>query len=172
MQEQCLPFTAASALGFHISSPIQFGLCHASVPTGCHPFRSLLDQPAAALHFHEGDAVAQAVLIPHDLRRQSLEVASEHARLSRNTRKALAEWLPAERRRSQHIQGSGTKPSGTNRVVSLAVDGDLRIRGYPNRHVNREWVQDLGAHAVRVCNRPRFDANQAVRGRRGWDPQP
>src|SRR5262249_43651227 len=46
VQEQCLPFTAASALGFLIPSPIRFGLCPpADVPRGCHAFRAPLDRP-------------------------------------------------------------------------------------------------------------------------------
>jgi len=48
VQEQCLPFTAASALGFVIPSPIGFGLCVPSeLPPGCRAFRSPLDRPAA-----------------------------------------------------------------------------------------------------------------------------
>src|SRR5712691_2320131 len=48
VQEQCLPFTAASALGFVIPSPIPFGLCPLpEVPRGCHALRSPLDRPAA-----------------------------------------------------------------------------------------------------------------------------
>ena len=48
VQEQCLPFTAASALGFVIPSPIGFGLCAPSeLPPGCRAFRSPLDRPAA-----------------------------------------------------------------------------------------------------------------------------
>jgi len=44
VQEQCLPFTAASALGFLIGSPLSFGLCPPEqVPAGCHAFRSPLD---------------------------------------------------------------------------------------------------------------------------------
>src|ERR1044071_3964395 len=46
VQEQCLPFTAASALGFLIPSPIRFGYCPPNeVPEGCRAFRSPL--PAA-----------------------------------------------------------------------------------------------------------------------------
>src|SRR5258705_1801806 len=41
VQEQCLPFTAATALGFLIKSPITFGVCSPSdVPAGVHTFRS------------------------------------------------------------------------------------------------------------------------------------
>src|SRR5262249_14643255 len=41
VQEQCLPFTAASGLGFLILSPISFGLCiPAEAPAGCRMFRS------------------------------------------------------------------------------------------------------------------------------------
>jgi hypothetical protein len=44
VQEQCLPFTAATALGFLIKSPITFGFCLPSdVPAGAHTFRSPLD---------------------------------------------------------------------------------------------------------------------------------
>ena len=48
VQEQCLPFTAASALGFVIPSPIGFGLCAPpELPSGCRAFRSPLDRAAA-----------------------------------------------------------------------------------------------------------------------------
>src|SRR5215813_2035066 len=41
VQEQCLPFTAASGLGFIIASPIRFGLClPEEAPEGCRMFRS------------------------------------------------------------------------------------------------------------------------------------
>jgi hypothetical protein len=47
VQEQCLPFTAASALGVIIPSPIRFGLCvPEQLPKGCRAFRSPLDKPA------------------------------------------------------------------------------------------------------------------------------
>lgn len=46
VQEQCLPFTAATSLGFLIPSPIAFGLCPSSdVPQDGHAFRSPLDRP-------------------------------------------------------------------------------------------------------------------------------
>ena len=46
VQEQCLPFTAATALGFLIRSPITFGLCLPSdVPPGGHAFRSPVARP-------------------------------------------------------------------------------------------------------------------------------
>lgn len=203
VQEQCLPFTAASALGFLILSPIRFGLCPLlEVPQGCHAFRSPLDRPdaeerfadprvlyvvdnpdcrfrgnayeiegipagsatvrepgvsffdrqdqqdlfklhlpyvwrtpesvdtlflpllnrraqgldvqsglvetdwyaspinlvlrkppgSASLHFDAGDIIAQAILVPRHLRRAVLEVPPGHARVSRETRKGLAEW--------------------------------------------------------------------------------
>lgn len=48
VQEHCLPFTAATALGFLIRSPITFGLCPpVNVPTDAHAFRSPLDQPCS-----------------------------------------------------------------------------------------------------------------------------
>jgi hypothetical protein len=48
VQEQCLPFTAASALGFLILSPIRFGLSPPfEVPPGSRAFRSPLDRAAA-----------------------------------------------------------------------------------------------------------------------------
>ena len=38
VQEQCLPFTAANALGVLIPSPIRFGLClPEELPAGCRP---------------------------------------------------------------------------------------------------------------------------------------
>jgi hypothetical protein len=204
VQEQCLPFTAASALGLIIPSPIRFGLCvPEEVPRGCRAFRSPLDRPAAdgrfpdprvlyvadnphcrfhgnayalegvpadgaptvpepglsffdradqgdlfklhlpyvwrtpesvdtlflpllnradgglavqsglvetdwyacpvnlvlrrpagsrSVHVAAGEAVAHALLIPRQLRRPVVEVAPAHARLSRETRKAMAEW--------------------------------------------------------------------------------
>jgi hypothetical protein len=47
VQEQCLPFTTASALGVLIPSPIRFGLCiPEQLPQGCRAFRSPLDRPA------------------------------------------------------------------------------------------------------------------------------
>jgi len=46
VQEQCVPFTAASALGFLIASPIRFGLCiPEEAPAGCRMFRSPVDRP-------------------------------------------------------------------------------------------------------------------------------
>jgi hypothetical protein len=54
VQEQCLPFTAASALGFVIPSPIDFGLCPPpELPSGCRAFRSPLDRAAADGRFAE-----------------------------------------------------------------------------------------------------------------------
>jgi hypothetical protein len=48
VQEQCLPFTAASALGVIIPSPIRFGFCiPEQLPNGCRAFRSPLNKPAA-----------------------------------------------------------------------------------------------------------------------------
>ena len=47
VQEQCLPFTAATALGFLIKSPITFGYCPpVETPAGVHSFRSPLDARA------------------------------------------------------------------------------------------------------------------------------
>ena len=44
VQEQCLPFTAATALGFLINSPITFGFCLLSdVPAGVRTFSSPFD---------------------------------------------------------------------------------------------------------------------------------
>ena len=45
IREQCLPFTAASALGVLIPAPIRFGLCRPDeLPLGCRAFRSPLEQ--------------------------------------------------------------------------------------------------------------------------------
>jgi Family of unknown function (DUF6065) len=47
VQEQCLPFTAATALGFLIGSPIAFGLCAPrDVPPDARAFRSPIDKPS------------------------------------------------------------------------------------------------------------------------------
>lgn len=49
VREQCLPFTAASALGVLIPSPIRFGLCRADeMPPGSRALRSPLEQADAA----------------------------------------------------------------------------------------------------------------------------
>jgi hypothetical protein len=204
VQEQCLPFTAASALGVLVPSPIRFGLCPLpELPQGCRAFRSPLDRrdadgrftdarvfyvfdkpdsrfvgnayefagvsasgsasssvreaglsffdredqqnlfklhlpyvwrtpdsvdtlflpplnrsthglevqcglvetdwyaspvnlvlgkPAGSVHVRAGDPVAHALLIPRDLRRPALEITADHARISRDARKGLAEW--------------------------------------------------------------------------------
>ena len=202
VQEQCLPFVAASALGYLIPSPIGFGLCvPAEAPEGCRMFRSPLDvedgagqfadprvfyvmddaelrfagnayqlegipvdgsaetvepglsffdrpdqqhlfklhlpyiwrtpegvdtlflplvnrpsngvgvqcglvetdwypspvnlilaKPGGAVHFRAGEPVAQAVPMARGLRRAPLQIAAAHSKLSRETRKALAEW--------------------------------------------------------------------------------
>jgi len=43
VQEQCLPFTAASALGLLVRSPLSFGYCHTDqIPRGAHGLRSPL----------------------------------------------------------------------------------------------------------------------------------
>jgi len=48
VQEQCLPFTAASALGVVIPSPIRFGFCVIEeLPAGCRAFRSPANKPGA-----------------------------------------------------------------------------------------------------------------------------
>ena len=48
VQEQCLPFTAASALGVVIPSPIRFGFCVIEeLPAGCRAFRSPANRPRA-----------------------------------------------------------------------------------------------------------------------------
>jgi hypothetical protein len=49
VQEQCLPFTAATALGLIVPSPIDFGLCEpGNVPMGAHAFRSPVNSPRRA----------------------------------------------------------------------------------------------------------------------------
>jgi hypothetical protein len=54
VQEQCLPFTAASALGVIIPSPIRFGFCTLeSLPNGCRAFRSPANKPDAAGNYAE-----------------------------------------------------------------------------------------------------------------------
>lgn len=52
IQEHCLPFTAANALGFLIKSPITFGLCLPNeVPADGHAFRSPLDRPGIPANY-------------------------------------------------------------------------------------------------------------------------
>jgi hypothetical protein len=197
VQEHCLPFTAASALGFLIPSPIRFGWCHsAEVPTDARAFRSPLDRgdqsqhervfyvvdeprcrfhgnafsiegipnhpdlrepgisffdrddqrdlfklhlpyiwrtpdaidtlfcplvnrrvhqfemvsglvetdwyaspvnlvlhrPPSTVHVQAGDPIAHAILLPRHFRRPTLEIAPEHSRLARETRKGLSQW--------------------------------------------------------------------------------
>ena len=54
VQEQCLPFTAASALGVIIPSPIRFGFCTLEeLPGGCRAFRSPMNRPDAAGNYAE-----------------------------------------------------------------------------------------------------------------------
>jgi len=54
VQEQCLPFTAASALGLIIPSPIRFGYCTLEdLPGGCRAFRSPANKPDAAGNYAE-----------------------------------------------------------------------------------------------------------------------
>lgn len=54
VQEQCLPFTAASALGVIIPSPIRFGFCTlGELPGGCRAFRSPANRPDAAGNYAE-----------------------------------------------------------------------------------------------------------------------
>jgi hypothetical protein len=205
VQEQCLPFTAASALGFLIPAPITFGLCPLNeAPDGCRTFRSPIsttgpqqdwvfyvkDQPASRfagnaysfrdvpvegamlepglsffdredqqdlfklhlpyiwrtqpgidilflpllnrpshglevqsglvetdwytnpvnlivrraahpVHIESGTLIAQAIPIARELRDASIETAAEHARLTRDARKGLAEW------HRQHAQDRG-----------------------------------------------------------------
>jgi hypothetical protein len=51
VQEQCLPFTAATALGCLIKSPITFGLCSLDdVPLGVNTFRSPFDAKRQQRH--------------------------------------------------------------------------------------------------------------------------
>lgn len=48
VQEHCLPFVAASSMGFVIPSPIAFGLCQIEeVPKGCRTFRSPIADSSA-----------------------------------------------------------------------------------------------------------------------------
>ena len=54
VQEQCLPFTAASALGVIIPSPIRFGFCTLdALPNGCRAFRSPANKPDTAGNYAE-----------------------------------------------------------------------------------------------------------------------
>jgi uncharacterized protein DUF6065 len=56
VQEQCLPFTAASGLGLLIPSPIRFGLCiPEEAPAGCRVFRSPIGQQQDSRVFYVFD---------------------------------------------------------------------------------------------------------------------
>src|SRR5436309_2259789 len=47
VQEHCLPFTSATALGFLVRSPIAFGLClPGDLPADVHTFRSPVERRA------------------------------------------------------------------------------------------------------------------------------
>jgi hypothetical protein len=243
VQEQCLPFTAANALGVLIPSPIRFGLCPPQeLPAGCRAFRSPLDRPASdgrypdarvfyvcddadcgfvgnayafdgvaaaharnggilepglsffdrddqqslfklhlpyvwrtpervdtlflpslnrpanglgvqcglvetdwyaspvnlilskpsgSIHVQAGDVVAQAILVPRDLRRIGIEEPAEHARIIRETRKGLSEWnnqLAKDRNAYKVLARShhGRVDFGPSSGPSSAADGKGR----------------------------------------------
>jgi hypothetical protein len=56
------------------------------------PVNLILGKPPGSVHIHAGDAIAHAILIPRSFRRPALETAAGHSRLSRETRKGLADW--------------------------------------------------------------------------------
>ena len=56
------------------------------------PVNLVLGKPAEPVHVEAGDTVAQAILVPRQLRRPSLETAADHSRISRDALKSLAEW--------------------------------------------------------------------------------
>ncbi|MDO9461811.1 MAG: hypothetical protein Q7N95_17080, partial [Alphaproteobacteria bacterium] len=61
VQEQCLPFTAASALGLLVPAPFDFGLCPAAeLPPGCRGFAppALAAQAGDARLFYVRDHAA------------------------------------------------------------------------------------------------------------------
>jgi len=63
VQEHCLPFTAATALGFLIKSPISFGFCAlGDVPSESHAFRS----PIAPHRFANGGADSHVFYVKDD----------------------------------------------------------------------------------------------------------
>jgi hypothetical protein len=64
VQEHCLPFTAATALGFLIKSPIAFGIClRHEVPPDAHAFRS----PVVAPPIQETAAASPVFYVKDDL---------------------------------------------------------------------------------------------------------
>jgi len=63
-----------------------------------NPVNLILRKATVPVHYRQGEEVAHAVLIPRDLRAPSMEVAASHARLTRDTREALAVWY------EQHAQ--------------------------------------------------------------------
>ncbi len=56
------------------------------------PVNLIIAKPIGAAHFRAGDPVAQAILIPRNLRQLTLKVAPSHAVITRETRKGVAEW--------------------------------------------------------------------------------
>ena len=81
-----LPLLNRSAQGLEVQS----GLVETDWYTS--PVNLILRKPPGPVHFQAGELLAHAILIPRNLRRPALEVAPEHARLSRDVRKGLAEW--------------------------------------------------------------------------------
>ena len=56
------------------------------------PVNLVFRRPPASVHVQRGEVVSQAILVPRQLRRPALDVAPEHSRVSRETRKAFAGW--------------------------------------------------------------------------------
>jgi hypothetical protein len=79
-----------------------------------NPVNLILRKPARAVHFHEGDLIAHAVLVRRDLRKPSIEVAANHSRLARESRRALGEW------HRQHAEDRGAY-----KVLARSRDGRI-----------------------------------------------
>lgn len=76
MREQCLPFTAAAALGFCIPAPFSWGYCNPdAVPKGARAFRSPVpggcpDRVFYVIDDHERGFSGNQFLVPPDIRKR------------------------------------------------------------------------------------------------------
>lgn len=81
-----LPLLNRSAKGLGIQSGL--------VETDWYPspVNLIIEKCGGSVHIQRGDSIAHAVLISRGLRRPTLAISPDHSRLSRDTRKSLAEW--------------------------------------------------------------------------------
>lgn len=112
VQEHCLPFTAATALGFLIKSPIALGICSLpEVPPNGHTFRSpvkpsLRENAVQAPVFYVSDANCAWSSPPGnnstwqtEVRTKNLRAASTGALAPNHNQKSVKWWRYEPRRR-------------------------------------------------------------------------